>query len=140
MGISLPQPGVGADRDRAPQLKTLAPLGEVNGVRWYNLGPTTAAGQTVGGAELVDLPPSFRDFADVAAAIANLDLVISADTVVAHIAGALGKDVWTLVPYSADSRAGWKTAAKLRGTPPCVSSASPPPMTGRPSLQKSPMR
>jgi ADP-heptose:LPS heptosyltransferase len=73
-------------------------------VRWYNLGPTAAAGQTVGGAELVDLPPSFRDFADVAAAIANLDLVISADTVVAHIAGALGKDVWTLLPYSADWR------------------------------------
>jgi ADP-heptose:LPS heptosyltransferase len=53
---------------------------------------------------VVDLSSELRDFADVAGAIANLDLVISVDTSVAHLAGAMGKDVWTLIPFVPDFR------------------------------------
>ena len=85
-------------------IQSLAALGEVAGVRWYNLGPVSVAKHTLGGAEIVDLFRSFRDFADVAAAVANLDLVITADTMVPHIAGAMGKEIWLLLPFASDWR------------------------------------
>lgn len=53
---------------------------------------------------LIDLAPYLEDFADTAAAIQKLDLVISIDTSVAHLAGALGKPVWTLIPFVPDWR------------------------------------
>ncbi|MGD9538129.1 MAG: tetratricopeptide repeat protein [Alphaproteobacteria bacterium] len=51
-----------------------------------------------------NIGPAFQDFADTAAVIAQLDLVISADTSVAHVAGALGKPVWILLPRHTDWR------------------------------------
>jgi hypothetical protein len=48
--------------------------------------------------------PGFTDFADTAGLIANLDMVISVDTSVAHLAGALGKPVWVLLPFAPDWR------------------------------------
>jgi FkbM family methyltransferase len=53
---------------------------------------------------LQDLQDQLSDFADTAAAIAQLDQVITVDTAVAHLAGALGKPTWTLLPYIADWR------------------------------------
>jgi hypothetical protein len=53
---------------------------------------------------LADWTGSLRDFADTAALIANLDLVISVDTAVAHLAGGLGKPVWLLNRFDADWR------------------------------------
>ena len=50
------------------------------------------------------LGAEFSDFADTAAAIANLDLVVTVDTSVAHLAGAMGKAVWTLLPFMPDWR------------------------------------
>jgi tetratricopeptide (TPR) repeat protein len=53
---------------------------------------------------LQDLSPDLHDFGDTAAAIAQMDLVISVDTAVAHLAGALGKPVWLLLPFIPDWR------------------------------------
>jgi tetratricopeptide (TPR) repeat protein len=54
--------------------------------------------------ELVHFGSELREFADTAAVISQLDLVISVDTAVAHLAGALGKPVIILLPYAADFR------------------------------------
>jgi ADP-heptose:LPS heptosyltransferase len=56
------------------------------------------------GLNLRPLGAMFTDFSDTAAAIMQMDMIISIDTCVAHLAGALGKTVWTLLPYSADWR------------------------------------
>ena len=57
-----------------------------------------------GSAAFIPLDEHPGDFAETAAAIANLDLVISVDTAVAHLAGALGRPVWTLLPFVPDWR------------------------------------
>jgi tetratricopeptide (TPR) repeat protein len=54
--------------------------------------------------QLVDLSAQLADFGDTAAAIAALDLVITVDTATAHLAGALGRPVWVLLPFAADWR------------------------------------
>lgn len=79
-------------RSMAPDL--LAPLFTVPGVRFFSLqkgGPPAPAA-----FGLTDVMDEMADFADTAALIANLDLVISVDTAVAHLAAGLGKPVWLL--------------------------------------------
>jgi hypothetical protein len=87
------------------QLPLLAPLGHVGGLRFFSLQKGAAAKQALNppsGMNLVDLSPYIHDFADTAAAIAGLDLVITTCTSVAHLAGALGKPVWIMLAYAAD--------------------------------------
>jgi len=82
------------DRKRSILPECLAPLLEVANVQFFSLqkgGPKAPAD-----FGLIDWMADCRDFADTAALIANLDLVISVDTAVVHLAGALGKPVWLL--------------------------------------------
>lgn len=90
-----------------PTLQLLAPLWNITGCRFISLQKVLAE------AEIADfsvhypvthLGTELNNFADTAAIIAQLDLVITVDTSVAHLAGALGKPVWLLLPYVADWR------------------------------------
>ena len=95
------------DRYRSMTLDALSPLWDVAGVRYVLLqkGPAEAeAGGLPGGLDVVNLGPELEDFADTAAVIGELDLVVCVDTAVAHLAGALGKPVWLLLPRPADFR------------------------------------
>jgi tetratricopeptide (TPR) repeat protein len=95
------------DRNRSLSLEDLAPLAATGGARFFSLQKGAAAKQASSPPQhmrLTDLSPELNDFADTAAAIANLDLVVCVDTAVAHLAGALAKPVWTLVAFSPDWR------------------------------------
>jgi hypothetical protein len=93
------------DRNRSIQLATLAPLGQIPGVHFISLQKAAAAqASTPPGMNLVDCTDDLKDFADTAALIANLDLVITVDTAVAHLAGAMAKPVWILLPFAPDWR------------------------------------
>jgi Flp pilus assembly protein TadD len=97
------------DADRSlPDLKTLEPLGAIEGVRFFSLqkgaGEDEAASPPAE-LPLVNLGPQISDFADSAAIVVNLDLIICVDTAIAHLTGALGKDCWVLLPdYKTDWR------------------------------------
>jgi hypothetical protein len=90
-------------------LAALAPLARVPNVAFYSLQKFAGAHDPAAhvpppGLRLVDWTTELADFADTAALVAALDLVISVDTSVAHLAGALGKRVWVLLPADADWR------------------------------------
>jgi tetratricopeptide (TPR) repeat protein len=94
------------DRNRSIALDRLAPLFGAAGVRWFSLqvGERKADLARVPAGAIVDLSDGLTDFAETAAAIAGLDLLIAADTAAAHLAGALAKPVWVLVPFVPDWR------------------------------------
>ncbi|WP_042695502.1 tetratricopeptide repeat protein [Azospirillum sp. B506] len=98
------------DEERSPRLAGLRDLFDVPGCRFYGLqmGPGRA---DLAAAVLpdcfADLGPEIADFADTAAIMANLDLVVSSCTAPAHLAGALGVPLWVALPFSADWR--WLT-------------------------------
>jgi hypothetical protein len=95
------------DQRRSLTLSSFAPLAQIEGVRWYSLQKGDAAKQTEHppqGMHLFDFTSDLNDFADTAALVANLDLLVCVDTAVAHLGGALGKPVWTLLPFCPDWR------------------------------------
>ena len=93
------------DRFRSLSVRSLERLLQIPGISFYSLqkGPAAASLKTAD-STVVDLGGELANFADTAAAIAHLDLVIGVDTAVVHLAGALGKPVWTLLPIPPDWR------------------------------------
>ncbi|MBU1343729.1 MAG: tetratricopeptide repeat-containing glycosyltransferase family protein, partial [Proteobacteria bacterium] len=100
-------PGHTNDGTRSTYLSLFSVLKQVKGIalfslqiekyeKWTDINPRKIIDQ--------DLGEQISDFADTAAIIENLDLVISVDTAIVHLAGALGKQVWTLLPFSPDWR------------------------------------
>jgi Flp pilus assembly protein TadD len=95
------------DAARSLRLEQLAPVLQVPGVAFYNLQRPIPAGdqsclQTM--SAIIHSNLKLADFLDTASVIAEMDLIISVDTAVAHLAGALGKPVWILLQHSSDWR------------------------------------
>lgn len=93
------QSGLTGDMARSLPFARLAPLLATHGVRWISLQKTsddTRRADAGASARLIDWMDEVTDFADTAALIDNLDLVIAVDTSVAHLAAAMGKPVWLL--------------------------------------------
>jgi hypothetical protein len=95
------------NRKRSCPLRMFAPLWSVPGIEFYTLQIGVGTDQLEEFSsefEIVDLTAHINDFADTAAFMANLDLVITIDTAVAHLAGALGVKTWVVLPHVAEWR------------------------------------
>ena len=95
------------DRNRSISLDMLAPLGALDNVALIALqkGPAVAqAAQWQGRAPLTVLDPEIADFDDTAAILENIDLLVCVDTSLGHLAGALGRPAWIMLPYAPDWR------------------------------------
>jgi hypothetical protein len=118
------------DRLRSCPLALFEPLTRIADIKIYSLQkerPGPQDPRMLQRLGIVDLSEELRDFTDTAAVIAGLDLVVSVDTVVLHLAATLGKPVWGLIPYSPDWRwmlhrqdSPWYPALRLfRQSQPC---------------------
>jgi Flp pilus assembly protein TadD len=92
------------DRRRSLALARLAPLAGVGGVSFVSLQKPLPPSDLASMSLFPGLSDIAGDFGETAAMIVNLDLVISVDTAMSHLAGALGKPVWILLPKAADWR------------------------------------
>jgi len=92
---------------RSCRLSDFAPIGTVDNVTFFSLQVGEGSEQCAcppDNMRLIDLTVNINDFSDTAALIDQLDLVISIDTATAHLAAALGKPTWLLLPFAPDWR------------------------------------
>ena len=102
------------DSKRSIPLDQFAPLTEIGGVQLISLQKGEAAKQLAGwGRDIPDWMGACGDFMDTAALVSHLDLVISVDTAIVHLAGALGKPVWLLNRYESE----WRWGLEREDTP-----------------------
>jgi tetratricopeptide (TPR) repeat protein len=90
------------DKQRSLDLNQLAPLANINRATFFSLQKGDSASQLKSpppGLQLVNLAPELTDFAETAAAMSCLDLTISTDTSVAHLAGALATPAWVMLKF-----------------------------------------
>jgi tetratricopeptide (TPR) repeat protein len=94
------------DKNRSCDLQNFAELFEIPHTKFFSLQKGKGLEQIdkIQSNRIMNLDLQFTSFEDTAAAVANLDLVISVDTSVAHLAGALGKDIWIMLPFLPDWR------------------------------------
>lgn len=104
------------DAARSLRLEQFAPILQVPGVAFYSLQlPVPPADEALfrSMANLRDLSGQLAGFLETASAVAELDLIITVDTSVAHLAGAMAKPVWTLIPFAPD----WRWLMEREDTP-----------------------
>ncbi|MBF0098162.1 MAG: tetratricopeptide repeat protein [Magnetococcales bacterium] len=103
-------------RRRSCSWQALAPLAELPGITWVSLQKDPARQEPLTphpGMALLDMNRALSDFAQTAAILSHLDLLITIDTSVAHLAGAMGKAVWLLLPFAPD----WRWSLQTPTTP-----------------------
>jgi tetratricopeptide (TPR) repeat protein len=93
------------DLNRSIPLETFSQLFSLKNITWVNLQVGRQIDSFPGAADtIVDFSHQFIDFADTAATIQHLDLIITVDTALAHLAGSMGKPTWLLIPFAPDWR------------------------------------
>ncbi len=105
-----------ADAQRSTVLSTLLPLLRMPGVEWISLqkgDPVTQIPLLPPDVHVLDGSSKEKDLAETAALIATLDAVVTTDTCIAHLAGAMGRPVWILLPYLSD----WRWMQERETTP-----------------------
>lgn len=101
-------PASANSRERSPGFAAVRSLTDVAGVRCFSLQKGSGRDELAGRppTNVVDLSDAITNFDDTAALMANLDVVVTCDTAVAHLAGALGKKTFVMLPYARDWRHG----------------------------------
>jgi Flp pilus assembly protein TadD len=104
------------DRNRTTSLQTFMPLLDEPDMTFFSLqlgSPADEIDRLGAGALVHDLRPYLQDFSNTAAVLSQLDLVICVDTSLAHLAGAMARPVWTLLPFTPD----WRWRLERTDTP-----------------------
>jgi hypothetical protein len=101
------------DSNRSISAHATTPFAGVERVQYHWILPTSIPPETPRALKLAKHSGFLKDFAETAALVANLDLVITVDTAAAHVAGALGKPVWIMLPFVPD----WRWMVERDDTP-----------------------
>lgn len=102
-------PNQADDKTRSTKFKYFQTL-KMPGIQLFSLQMNNSE---LNDPDIIDLKDDINDFLDTSSIINNLDLIISVDTSVAHLAGAMGKPIWTLLSYIPD----WRWLLKTKNSP-----------------------